>query len=214
MAKAGSGGGRRHRRHIRNYLLDRSYQLKHAGYLVGVAAILSIGLGILLWQTSQTLVEESRAAVKQGQQVVAIGQDLAKESRKVTAVVQMTMEKAYGDDPELMEIFKKDSAKQQAPLAERQKELEGQAASLGQRSAQLEKQQGIMLLTLIVVLSVLVIGIGLAGIVITHKVAGPIFKMTRQIRELGEGNWRIPAPLRKGDELRCVGVGAGGVDES
>jgi len=43
--------------------------------------------------------------------------------------------------------------------------------------------------------------IGFAGILVTHKVAGPIFKMKRQIREVGEGHLRIPNKLRKGDEL-------------
>ena len=47
----------------------------------------------------------------------------------------------------------------------------------------------------------LVIGVGLAGIVVTHRVAGPIYKMKKQLRDLRKGNYEIPAPLRKGDEL-------------
>jgi nitrogen fixation/metabolism regulation signal transduction histidine kinase len=46
-----------------------------------------------------------------------------------------------------------------------------------------------------------VLGIAFAGIVVTHKVAGPIYKMKRQIRDVGEGKLVIPGKLRKGDEL-------------
>jgi nitrogen fixation/metabolism regulation signal transduction histidine kinase len=50
----------------------------------------------------------------------------------------------------------------------------------------------------LVLLVVLLAG---AGILVTHKVAGPIYKMKRQIRALGKGSLQIPAPLRRGDEL-------------
>jgi len=47
-----------------------------------------------------------------------------------------------------------------------------------------------------------VIGIGIAGIVVTHKIAGPIFKMKRLMREVGEGKLVIREGLRSGDELQ------------
>lgn len=45
-------GGRR-RRLVRNYLVDTSLQLRLASYLMGVAVLLSVGLGWLLWQAYQ-----------------------------------------------------------------------------------------------------------------------------------------------------------------
>src|SRR5262249_34794179 len=54
---------------------------------------------------------------------------------------------------------------------------------------------------LVVLLALLVVGVGFAGIIVTHRVAGPIYKMKKQLRELGDGNYRVPFPLRKGDEL-------------
>src|SRR5207247_1672345 len=38
-------------------------------------------------------------------------------------------------------------------------------------------------------------------IIFTHKVAGPIFKMKRLLREIGKGRLVIRERLRKGDEL-------------
>jgi nitrogen fixation/metabolism regulation signal transduction histidine kinase len=58
-----------------------------------------------------------------------------------------------------------------------------------------------MLITLSTALTLLVVLIGFAGIIVTHKVAGPIHKMKRQIRDVGEGHLRVPNKLRKGDEL-------------
>ena len=44
--------------------------------------------------------------------------------------------------------------------------------------------------------------IGLLGIYFTHKVAGPVYKMKRLLRQVGQGNLRVEARLRKGDELQ------------
>ncbi len=43
---------------------------------------------------------------------------------------------------------------------------------------------------------------GLLGIVFTHKVAGPIFKMKRLLRQIGEGKLVLRERLRRGDELQ------------
>ena len=50
---------------------------------------------------------------------------------------------------------------------------------------------------------VLVISISAVGILITHKVAGPLFKVTGFFARVRENRFgMIPAPLRKGDELQ------------
>ncbi len=204
MGQAASGPRPKHKRKLRNYLLDARFQLKYAGFLAIITAVLSIVLGLLLWSTSKSLVAQSQTAVAQGEQAVSLGHKVTQESRKVSEVVQMNIVKdpMYGDNPELLEAFKADAKKEDDALAAQQQELENQAAALTRQAAQIETQQRTMLYTLFSVLSLLVLAVGAAGIVITHRVAGPVFKMTRQIRELGEGSMDMPAPLREGDELR------------
>jgi len=107
----------------------------------------------------------------------------------------------YSDNPALLEAFKGDADKQDERLKGQQKALEEQAAGLKNQSVSIRTQQRVMLITLTSALTLLVVLIGLAGILVTHKVAGPIHKMKRQIREVGEGHLRIPNKLRKGDEL-------------
>lgn len=193
----------RHQRRMKNYLLDAHFQLKYSAYLVGIAVLFSVCLGILLWRTSEAVIAQSTQTVQQGEQVVSRGREVVEESRKVSEVVKMNIVKdpIYSDNPALLDAFKGDADKQDERLRNQQAALEKQATELKQRSAAIRGQQRTMLLTLTTALTLLVVLIGFAGIIVTHKVAGPIYKMKRQIREVGEGHLRIPNKLRKGDEL-------------
>jgi nitrogen fixation/metabolism regulation signal transduction histidine kinase len=164
---------------------------------------LSASLGLILWRTSVAVIEQSHEAVDQGEQVVSLGREVVKESQKVSAVVQMNIVKdpVYADNPALAEAFKLDAAVQDDRLREQQDKLEAQAAALRQQSQGLMSKQRTMFTTLLAALSLLVVLIGFAGIVVTHKVAGPIFKMKRQIKAVADGHLAVPGQLRKGDEL-------------
>jgi nitrogen fixation/metabolism regulation signal transduction histidine kinase len=118
------------------------------------------------------------------------------------------METCYADSPELLETFRKDAAKDQERLKDEQKKLVEDETKLAERARLLEAQkvevevrQGRLATALILALVVLVVGIGIAGIVFTHKIAGPIFKMKRLLRQVGEGKLVVRERLRKGDEL-------------
>jgi nitrogen fixation/metabolism regulation signal transduction histidine kinase len=206
----------RFQRSARNYLLDRHFQLKYTGFLVGVALFLSTALGLLLWNSSSQIirqseraVEQGRETVKQGQETVARGQQVIQLSRQVSQVVAMNIAKEYKDDPELAKTFGQDAQRDESKLKEEQAKLEKDAAYLSARAQELAEQsdgvarsQRELLWGLVAVLALLVVGIGLAGIVFTHKIAGPIFKMKRLLREVGEGKLVLREKLRKGDELQ------------
>ncbi|AKT41638.1 HAMP domain-containing protein [Chondromyces crocatus] len=203
-------------RSARNYLLDRRFQLKYAGMLAGIAAALSLALGIILWRTSSEIIRQSEAAVAQGKLTVAQGQETVKrhqqaieQSRIASDIVKMNIAKEYRDYPELAKIFEEDTKGKEEKLTDDQSRLTRDAETLAQQAADLERhagevaqQQRTFLSLLVVVLSLLVVGIGLAGIVFTHKVAGPIFKMKRLLRQVGEGQLLVRERLRKGDELQ------------
>jgi len=193
----------RHQRRLKNYLLDPHFQLKYAGYLMLIAVVLSVGLGAVIWHTSNAVVAESLNAVHQGEEVVARGKEVVAESQKVSLVVQMNIVKdpVYSDNPALLEAFKADAARQDERLRAQQDRLVKQANDLKQQSADLARQQRTVLLTLCGALALLVVLIGAAGIIVTHRVAGPIFKMRTNLRAVADGRLRVPTPLRKGDEL-------------
>jgi hypothetical protein len=193
----------RHQRKLRNYLLDAHFQLKYAGYLVGIALVLGVSLGAILWRTSDAVISQSRESVAVGKQVVERGRDLVKESRKVNAVVQMNIvrDPAYADNPALLSAFQSDAKDNDEKLNGQQSQLEEQERRLQEQSGKLADQHRHIGTALVVVLTLLVVFIGLAGIVVTHRIAGPIYKMRKQLRDLRRGNYEVPAPLRKGDEL-------------
>ncbi len=193
----------KHQRRLRNYLLDPPFQLKYTGYLLAIALLLSLTLGTVLWRTSRAVIQQSQQAVREGEKVVARGREVLSESQKVSAVVQMNIvrDPEYSQNPALLEAFKSDAEKQDQRLAAQQKALVAQAEALKAQAAQLEAQHARTFFTLCGALGLLVILIGCAGIVVTHRVAGPVHKMKRQIREVGRGHLEIPSRLRRGDEL-------------
>lgn len=195
--------GRKHQRRVRNLLLEKGFQLKYAGYLVLIALLLSSALGMILWRTSRALVAQSQQAVKQGEQVVQSGREVLEESEKVNAVVQMSIvnDPEYGKDPALREVFSSDARERDQKLQARQLELRDQAQLLAAQSTALRDRLSTMSTVLVVALSLLVVLIGLVGIFVTHKVAGPVHKLKGRLRALGEGDLSPPGRLRKGDEF-------------
>ncbi len=215
-AGAPAGPRPQYKRSARNYLLDRHFQLKYTGLLVGVALVFASGLGILLWRSGGAIVEQSKVAVEQGRETVRLSQEtversqeVIKQSQKVSQVVAMNIAKEYADSPELAKTFQEEANKDEAKLAEDQRRFESDAKFLATRAQELEAQaagvqatRNALALLLIVGILVLVAGIGVAGIVFTHRIAGPIFKMKRLMREVGEGKLILKERLRKGDELQ------------
>lgn len=164
-----------HKRSVRNYLLDSHFQLKYAGLLVIVAVAISGVMGVVLYETTVAVVTESSALVD--------------ESKKVSEVSRMNIKDLASDSPELMTEFNREADAHDKVMAEQQ--------------ALLIHRQQRMIGSLVGGLALMVVLIGLLGIYITHKVAGPVYKMTRLLKQVGEGNLHVDARLRKGDELRA-----------
>ncbi|MCU0687440.1 MAG: HAMP domain-containing protein [Polyangiaceae bacterium] len=191
----------RHQRHVRNYLIDPRFQLKYTGFMVGLAIAFSLALGGALWRMGSEALTLSRTAVDKAMESVQREQDLVRENQKVSAMARMTIDRAYADHPELGHVFAGEDLKRSETLRAEQARLEDEAQRLLVEAEGLALKQRTLMIVLVVGLSALVLFIGAVGIIITHKVAGPIYKMKRQLREVGEGVLRRPSKLRKGDEL-------------
>lgn len=205
-----------HHRSTKNFLLDRHFQLKYTGLLVSVAFGLSAALGGVLWWASRDVVtqseaavEQGRAAVKQGQATVERGQQVVIERQKGSRIVEMNIAKEYPDSPDLAKTFQDEAKRDAAALAAEQARLEREANELTERAKELEARSVAMatrytrlLWVLVGSLFLLTVGMGVAGIVITHRVAGPVHKMKRLLREVGTGRLYVREKLRKGDELQ------------
>lgn len=193
----------RHQRSLKNLLLDKSFQLKYTSYLVAIAFVLSVSLGFILFRTSAQVIQQSQKGARQGEQIVELGEVVVGESRKVSAVVRMNIVKdpVYQDNPELLEAFNADADQMDKKLDRQRLQLLDQRSALVQQAEALRNFHKTFLFSLASILVLLVLGIGAAGIFVTHKIAGPIFKMKRHLHEVAQGELEVPRGLRKGDEL-------------
>lgn len=193
---------RRSQRRLRNFLLDRHFQLKYSGYLVAVTLFLGVSLGVILWRTGIELIAQSRASVSLGHEVVERGRSVLAESEKVNAVVRMSIVEAYADEPALLEVFQGEAHKRDSMLRSQQRQLEDNSLALRSQASAIERQTATFAIVIVAALLIMVLGVGLAGVVVTHKVAGPVYKMKKLLGELAKGHFRVVARLRKGDELQ------------
>jgi nitrogen fixation/metabolism regulation signal transduction histidine kinase len=131
-------------------------------------------MGAVLYETTGAVVAESSALVD--------------ESKKVSEVSRMNIKDLASDSPELLTEFNREADAHDKVIADQQASL-------------IHRQQR-MIGSLVGGLALMVVLIGMLGIYITHKVAGPVYKMTRLLKQVGEGNLHVDARLRKGDELR------------
>lgn len=163
-----------YKRSVRNYLLDSRFQLKYSGFLVAVALVISGVLGTVVWSTTTAMVGESQRVIE--------------ESKKVSEVSRMNIKDLAADSPELLAEFNKEADEHDQMIANQQ--------------ATLIHRQAVLIESVVGGLTLMVVLIGLLGIYVTHKIAGPVYKMKRLLGQVGQGNLRVEARLRKGDELR------------
>lgn len=206
----------KYKRSARNYLIDPAFQLKYTGLLVVIAGVLSVALGVLLARSNEQLrgqmertVEEGKETVKQGQATVDRGREVINQSNKVNDVVKSQIDTCYPEQDLLAKSFRDAAAEDAKKLLTEQQRLEDDKKSLDSRSTELEaamvsvhEQQNRIGWIVLGVLLLLVVSIGMAGIIFTHKIAGPMFKMKRLMRQVGEGKLVVRERLRKGDELQ------------
>jgi len=184
-----SGHSGSHKRRIRNYLLDSRFQLKYAGFLVAVAIAISGLVGSALYATVRSMVNESAKVVEESLKA-------SEESKKVSFVSRMNVRDLAPENPELVAEFDREADAYDRAIADHQKAVVVQQESLIRR-------QRCMIASLAGGLTLMVVLIGLLGIYFTHKVAGPVFKMNLLLKQVGKGDLRVEARLRRGDQLKA-----------
>src|SRR5690554_986215 len=78
------------------------------------------------------------------------------------------------------------------------------AASFQQMQESAEAADRRVLMWIVLGVLTLVVALGLTGIVVTHKVVGPAYKMRLLVGEIGEGKLTLSGRLRRGDELQTL----------
>ena len=138
--------GDKKQRRMRNYLLDRRFQLKYTGMVLLVTVSVASGLGYVAYRFSQGQTEALTVHI-------AAQPDLGAETAN---------------------------------------DLE-QFAQQADRKIRNAIVVGVLLLTL---------ALGFTGILVTHRVVGPAYRMRRLFEHVGQGKIEITTGIRKGDELQ------------
>ena len=63
-----------------------------------------------------------------------------------------------------------------------------------------------IILGIVALVGILSLALGVTGIIITHRIVGPAYKMTLLLGDVAKGRLNVKGGLRKGDELQNVGV--------
>lgn len=183
-------GGAKDRK-LRNFLLDARFQLKFAGYFVALSLVVAGLLGVFLVRTTSSLFSQISASVEARKKAA----DTSRELGNCTVNNELA---ANMDNPELV-----------ASLAEKSKTIdaafEAEQRAAQEQSVEVQRQQRQTLYALLGVLAAFIFFIAFTAIVITHRIVGPLFRIKRMAREVGEGIVRPPTyGLRPGDELQDV----------
>ncbi len=188
MGPGGKSSPPQYKRSMKNYLIDARFQFKYTGMLVSCAVLVSLFLGVFLARTTDALVLESGGVMEQSALVV-------EKSKSASLAIRMCMA-ANPDYAALQSAYDKKSGATDKGIEER-------AADMQENTRQIIKGQKALLVKVTAGLVGLVLLIFMMGIYVTHKIAGPVYKMTLLFKVVGDGKLNLPGRLRKGDELQA-----------
>jgi nitrogen fixation/metabolism regulation signal transduction histidine kinase len=174
-------------RRKKSYLLDPRFQLKWTGYLVVVVVLVMTGLGFVIARTAGRASDTASLAVRQAEKAF-------EESRSNNILARRTVQLAGGENLALQTIMDES-------LAEVDKEAEKNLADVRSRQADIARDRKNLQLLLAGTGILLLILLTAMGVVITHRIVGPVHKMKRLLRRVSTGRLVIEERLRRGDEL-------------
>ena len=176
-----------HERHKKSYLIDPRFQIKWTSYLVIVVVLVMTGLGIVIAQTAGRASDTAELAVAQAEKAF-------RESETNSKLTLGDVKLAGNDDPNLMKIIEESIAELDAKSAKN-------LADVRSRQADIAKNRRNLQLILVASGLALVLLLSAMGILITHRIVGPVHKMKRLLRRVSTGRLAIEERLRRGDEL-------------
>lgn len=171
-------------RRKQSYLLDPRFQLKWTGYLVAVVLAVMASLGWIIARTASDAAASAGIAVEQAKKA-------AEESRTNSVLARQSVMLAA---PEMATVMNES-------LEELDKKEAANVAEIERRAAEVRKgRRDVELLLAGAGIALLILLVGM-GVVITHRIVGPVHKMKRLLRRVSTGRLTIEERLRKGDEL-------------
>lgn len=212
-----------YRRSWKNLLLNKRYQLRFTLFMVGLSAVLMTLLG---WRVMTVADRATTVAINN-----VLGEEVCKDPAAVqAAAAEEPAEPAAEPVAEPPPVAEGDSgrrkpvvtieesemqildtppaagtSKAQEPVGEDTAALKAKfeecKAHQAAQIAVLEDRERLIFWVLIAVGSMLVVGLLFYGIKMTHRVAGPLHKVSLYMAKLKDGKYDTVYNLRKGDHL-------------
>jgi len=211
IATSAAGGARGYKRSWRNLLINKRYQLRFTLFMVGISALLMTGLGVWVMRVADEATEVAASRVR-GDSCPPLP-ELGPTAPPSAAAPTPPPAADSGGPPvegETAEarrgrVVIEESSMTIDPVPERfadnvaaHYECELRQAA---RLDQLETGRMRIFWVLIASGLVLVLGLAIYGIKMTHKVAGPLYKISLYMGKMRDGRYDKVYNLRRGDQL-------------
>ncbi|HYH98208.1 signal protein [Hyalangium sp.] len=179
------------RRQWRNFLIEPKFQLKFAAYLITTTVVLAGVLGVFLYRNTQALLDEASHSLESRSRAAEASRELS------NATLSNELIKKMGDP-----VFVAQLEATSRTIDER---FEAERAAIVAQRAELVRRQRIMWLVFMGTLVGFISLITLVSIVLTHRVAGPLMRIRRMVKDVASGTIRPPPyGLRDTDELKDI----------
>jgi hypothetical protein len=199
-----SGSDRSYKRSWKNLLINKRYQLRFTLFMVGLTSLLMVGLGIwVMWVANET-TEVSMASVRGNAcpPVPSIG-DVAPAAADEEPPAPAPAAPGDGEPRHVKVQLDESSMTVPMPPDFAEKTMKHWVCELQQigKMDRLEHGRMRILWAMILTGMLLVFGLAVYGIKMTHRVAGPLFKVSLYLSKMRAGRFDKVYNLRKGDQL-------------
>ena len=217
---------RSYKRSWKNLLINKRYQLRFTLFMVGLSSVLMAGLGIWVMRVANETTEVSKTSVRGDACPRLPSLRPASDDDEPAPKPSMRLPESSDGAPAAESAAGSAAASNEPPVDEpRHVKVQIDESSmtltttlppdLADRIAahwtcelrqvatfdQLERGRMRILWAMIATGLVLVLGLALYGIKMTHRVAGPLFKVSLYLSKMREGRFDKVYNLRKGDQL-------------
>lgn len=177
------------KRQLRNYLLDAPLQLRFTSVLL-LGTLLGAGLlGLFLARALNRLGDQAERAVEARAAAAQASHELH------NAALSKTLLERFGDPQFTAQMERQSKAIDAAYVAEQ--------AQVAEQRLEVQREQRRIGWLVLLSVGVFSLGVLALGIVLTHRIAGPVFRVRRLLADVREGRREVPSHgLRDGDELR------------
>jgi methyl-accepting chemotaxis protein len=188
----------------RDLPLDRSFQVRYSGYLVFLTLLVGLPLGVLLFRQMDEGMRLGHAALKAAGESNRAEREALGQARLLNRRLELEARRRDGKDPAQLALEQQANQREAHRIANRGKSVAAAGARLKVQQAQLDDQRRVILFTVSLGLAILVLMVSGFGILVTHRVMGPIRRLRQRFADVAEGRLEPPGPGGQGDELPAL----------